>query len=704
MDDEKLLERIKRDYRKTVDSSAESRQAQDDDERFAAGSPDNKWQWDSLALATRNGDQATARPALTVNIILQHIRQVTNDERQNRPAVKVLPVDDKADPETAEIFNGLIRHIQVSSDADTAYDTACEHQVTQGEGYFRIVAEYCDPDSFDQDLRFKRVRDWRSVRMDPMIQIPTGEDAKFCFIEKAMTKEEFKASYPEAQEINWDGADENQIYWLKDDSIIVAEYYYVEDRPDTLCAWVDGSTSLKSDKQAEAKYLAAGVKRLMAGGKEVERPTMVPQVCWCITNGCEILVKPSEKKVKDIPGKFIPVFRVVGNEWAVAGQTIVSGIVRNAKDPQRMVNFWWSQEAEMLALAPKAPFVGASGQFDGFESKWKTANQVNYPYLEYNPIVQEGIQVPPPQRMPPPMPAAGVIEAKMQAIDAVKQATGQYDASLGAKSNETSGKAILARQREGDVGTFHFIDNLNKAIRSAGKYLVDTIPVYYDRKRVARIIGEDGEPDHCTIDPQAPQAYQKCQNEQGEIEEIYNPSVGKYDVVSSVGPSYSTKRQESAQFMTEVLQGNPQLMGVMGDLYFKMLDQPGSDEIADRVKRTIPPQILGDDGPDGQPPDPKLQGAMQMVDQLTGKVHELMDALQSKQQADALARYDAKTKRLAQVKDAIPANLWPEIIIEDSELLTPENIDNIAGRIHPQEMQQALQPAQPQQAQSETVQ
>lgn len=683
--DDKLLEEIKRNYRIAVDAHSACRLSQLDDLKFAAGSPDNKWQWDTEALASRSGGTGVSvRPTLTINQLPQHIHQVTNDQRQNRPAIKVLPVDDKADPETAKVFNGIIRHIQVSSDADLAYDTACESQVTHGEGYFRIVAEYCDPESFDQDLRFKRIRDPFSVRMDPRIQIPTGEDARFCFIETEMSKEEFESEYPDAEPISWPTNDVNMPLWTRGDSIVVAEYYRVVQEKATLCMWEDGSVSLGEDERKQ--YQDRGIQQLMKDGKPVERTTTIPKVKWCKTNGFQILGDQ-----KTVPGPFIPVFRVVGNEWVIEGEIVVSGIVRNAKDPQRMVNYWTSQEAEMLALAPKAPFVIAAGGVEGFEAKWNTANVVNYPYLEYNPIVLDGnVPAPPPQRMAPPMPSQGIIEAKLQALDAVKQTTGQYNPSLGAASNEVSGKAIIARQKETDVGTYHYVDNLDRAMRSAGRYCVDTIPVYYDRKRVARILGEDGKPDHATIDPQSPQAHVEQKGEDGAIEHIYNPSVGKYDVVSTVGPGYTTKRQEAAEFMATVLQGNKELMAVMGDLYFEMLDVPGADEIAERIKRTIDPKLLGDEN-DGKK-DPRLEQAMGMIEQLSQQLNEVTSELESAEHKIKI--YDAKTKRLGVMKDTIPADFWPEIVME-SGVLDETHLDQVSDRMPPGGFEPPAQPEQP---------
>jgi hypothetical protein len=238
---------------------------------------------------------------------------------------------------------------------------------------------------------------------------------------------------------------------------------------------------------------------------------IVSKVKYCKINGYEILEE------RDWAGKYIPVVRIVGNEFEVDGRLYVSGLVRNAKDAQRMYNYWVSQEAEMLALAPKAPFIGYGGQFEGYENQWKTANTTNWPYLEVNPDVTDGqgAVLPLPARAQPPMASSGLLQAKAGASEDIKASTGQYNASLGMGSNERSGKAILARQREGDVGTYHYGDNLARGVRTCVRQLVDLIPKIYDTQRVARIIGVDGETKIWSrLNPDQPEAVRKIVDEQ----------------------------------------------------------------------------------------------------------------------------------------------------------------------------------------------
>jgi hypothetical protein len=632
---------------------SESREDEIDDLKFYAGSPDNHWQWPADVLATRGavqGQTINARPCLTINKLPQHVRQVTNDQRQNRPSGKVIPADDHADVEVAEIFNGMVRHIEYISDADVAYDTACENQVSYGEGYIRILTEYCDENTFDQDIKIGRVRNSFSVYMDPTIQDPTGADAKWCFVTEDIARADYERMYPDSAPITTlqtlGVGDQNLSQWLTEDTIRVADYYYLDYDRATLNLYPGNVTAFEGtpeDKQLKEIY----------GKPKRSRESDRVKIKYCKINGYEILEE------RDWAGKYIPVVRIVGNEFEVDGRLYVSGLVRNAKDAQRMYNYWVSQEAEMLALAPKAPFIGYGGQFEGYENQWKTANTNNWPYLEVNPDVTDGAggMLPLPQRAQPPMASSGLLQAKSGASEDIKSTTGQYNASLGMGSNERSGKAILARQREGDVGTYHYGDNLARGVRHIVRQLVDLIPKIYDTQRVARIIGMDGETKMVKIDPTQQEPVKKIMQDDIVIDKIYNPNVGKYDVVVATGPGYATKRQEALEAMAQLLQGNPSLWAVAGDLFVKNMDWPGAQEMAKRFAKTIDPKLMedGDKPPELQAAEQQIQAMGQELDQVhqmlqnVGKSMEAQDMERKNFEAEIKA-YQAETQRISAVQ------------------------------------------------------
>jgi hypothetical protein len=622
-------------------------------------------------LATRGsvqGQTVNARPCLTINKLPQHVRNVTNEQRQNRPSGKVIPADDRADPEVAEIFDGIVRHIEYMSDADVAYDTACDNQVTFGEGYIRLLTEYCDEDTFDQDIRIGRIRNAFSVYMDPMIQDPCGSDARYCFITQDITVDEFERMFPDATPITTlrtqGVGDASMGYWLNENTVRIAEYFRIEEERATLNLYPGGLTAFEGSFEAR-QMEAMGMEPLRT------RESSKRVVKWMKTNGFEVLEE------QDWVGKYIPVVRVVGNEFEVDGEIHVSGLVRNAKDAQRMYNYWVSQEAEMLALAPKAPFIGYGGQFEGYENQWKTANTQNWPYLEVNPDATDGAgnSFPLPQRAQPPMAQQGLIAAKMGAADDIKATTGQYDPSLGATSNERSGRAILARQAQSDTGTYHYVDNLARAIRHVTRQIIDMIPKIYDTQRVARIIGMDGQTTMAKINPMQPEPVRELKDQNGvTIEKIYNPGVGRYDVVVTTGPSYLTKRQEAMDAMSQILQGSPQLWAVAGDLFVKNMDWPGAEELAERLRKTIDPKLLQDQD------DPALQAANQQIQVLTQEMQAMQQMLQNVQQSmeaqkmkvdtfkaesDAeIKAYEAETRRLQAVQTGMTPEQVQEIIMQ----------------------------------------
>ena len=640
-----------------ISAYGDTREDELDDLRFMAGSPDNQWQWPADVLATRGavqGQTINARPCLTINKLPQHVRQITNDQRQNRPSGKVIPVDDQADPEVAEIFDGLIRHIEYISDADVAYDTACDSQVTFGEGYIRVLTEYCDDGTFDQDIKIGRIRNSFSVYMDPAIQDPCGSDARWCFITEDMPRDEYERQFPDAAPVTSimsQGVGDATInQWVNENTVRIAEYFYYKHDQTTLNLYPDGATRYQDDPE-DKMMRQMGVRPIRQ--RRVDRK----KVMWCKTNGFEVLEE------QEWAGKWIPVVRVIGNEFEVDGQVYISGLVRNAKDAQRMYNYWVSQEAEMLALAPKAPFIAYGGQFEGYEQQWKTANVTNWPYLEVNPDATDaqGAVLPLPQRAMPPMAQQGLIAAKMGAADDIKATTGQYDSSIGATSNERSGKAIMARERQGDTGTFHFVDNLARAVRYVTRQIVDLVPKIYDTQRVARIIGLDGETKMVRVDPMQQEPVRRIVDQEGVVlEKIYNLGVGRYDVRVTTGPSYMTKRQESMDAMSQILQGNPALWQVAGDLFVKHMDWPGAQEMAARLSKMIDPKLLEDEDE-----SPALQAANQQVQQMEQQMQVLQSMLERvgqsmEAQELRIKEYDSETKRIS----ALAAGMQPEQVQE----------------------------------------
>lgn len=616
-DNDELLAAARERMSLCIDSDSADRTNAVDDLRFLAGE-----QWPAEAVRQRELD---GRPCMTFNRLPAFLRQVTNDQRQNTPGIKVHPVDSGADVETAEVIQGLIRHIEYSSDSDVAYDTAVNSAAACGRGVFRLLTEYESPDSFNQIIKFKRERNPLNVYIDPYSQCPDGSDMRFAFINDTMSKDEFKRQYPNAtvtDGISITAIGDSANHWMPEGQVTVAEYYWIEEKKATLVMLSDGSTGYKEDLNEEVA--AANGITIVA-----QRGTTRRKVRWAKITACDVLEEA------DIPCKWIPVFPVYGEELDVEGKVIRKGLVRDAKDPCQMYNFWMTSATEEVALRPKIPFIGAEGQFEVDKAKWATANSKTYPYIQYKTVALNGQLAPPPQRQAMADVPVGVLQMAMHATEDIKATTGIHDASLGARSNETSGRAILARQREGDVSNFHFTDNLNRAVRHAGRCIVDMIPRIYDTARVVQIRGEDEAMSSAQIN-------QPVMDEQAGVERILNDlTVGKYDVTISAGPSYTTQRQEAAEGMSNLAQAWPPLMDTAGDLVVKNLDWPGAEEISERIKRRIPPQIIGgEEGAEAQIPPEVAQQMQQLQQALEQATKELQDA----QTGLAKARIDADSK------------------------------------------------------------
>jgi hypothetical protein len=605
MDDEKdvlkeALERVK----DCINEDEENRSMMLDDLQFCTLD-----QWDANIRRDR---ETEGRPCLTIDKINQYIVQVVNDMRQNRPSIKARPVDDNGDIQTAKVLQGLVRHIEDASKAHIAYETSGDWSVKCGRGYFRIITEYTDEMSFDQEIKIKPISDAFSVYLGPH-SMPDGSDAEYGFVFEKMTEDNFEREYPKAKTENKDfeGIDS---FWKTDEYVMVCEYFYTDFETKELLFLKDGTTVTR-DQFSDDESLIAD-----------KRMTSIKKIKWCKLTAVEILEK------RDWLGKYIPIVEVVGKEANVLGRRVLWGLVRPAKDNLRMYNYWASAITEKIALSPKAPFIVAKGQIDGLEKQWKNANKGSPAVLEYNPIDVNGNAIPRPERVQPPAIEAAMVQTMGMIENDVRASLGMYKASVGDSGSQQSGKALLALQRESDTGTFHFSDNLSNSICHAGRILIDLIPKIYDTERVIRILGEDGTTESVKIDPTQQESAREIQTSEG-IKSIYNLGVGKYDVTVTVGPSYNTKRMEAAQVFSELATTakDPASASVLQYLTIKNSDLTSSDEATSMLKALLPPQALQSEQYQGQVP-PQLMQQMQQMQQQIQMMQEEGQQLQQENQ------------------------------------------------------------------------
>jgi len=623
-DDKKLLDEAKERYKIASEYWAENHKAYLEDVKFRAG---EQWPEDIKKLRSN-------RPTLVVDKCNQYVRQVVNDGRQNRPTVKVHPVDDGADEDVAEVYQGIIRHICNQSHAATAFDTALDCAAGCGFGYVRVKQDYVHDGTFEQELLISQVENPLAVKLDPFPAEPFLE--RWGFVEDRMSKEQFKLEFPKAKHTNWEI--DSPVYgdggWLDDNTVMVCECYYQEKKDKTLLMLADGQVVGQEEYEAAMK---AGLQDL----PEIHDTRIVPSYAlkWCRMSGAEILEK------RDDIGSFLPIVRVEGNKYNIEGKIVYSGLIRGAKDAQRLYNYSRSAFAERVALTPKSPWVAVEGQIEDYSDEWETANTGDHSVLRYKQVDLNGNPAPPPRRESAADIPAGFAQDMQISEHDIQGSMGMYNASLGERSNETSGKAIIARDRQGDIGTFHYHDNQARAIAQIGTILVERIPKVYDSRRVIRIMGEDGTGDQVEIDPDLPGG-----KEEREGVSIYNLNAGRYDVTVSTGPSYTTKRQEAAEGMVTLVQANPALMQIVGDIMVRNLDWPGADEIAERLKLMLPPQIQqaeqkeGQQSPEVQQVMAQAQAAMQQKDQTLQQMDQLMkqmeDELSQKRAAEAKVQMD----------------------------------------------------------------
>lgn len=611
---EDFLTEMRKDYEADVEFDRINREQALDDKKFSAGE-----QWDPIVLEQRKG-----LPCLVINNIPQFTAQLVGDWREGRKAIKVVPSNDE-DVDIASVRGDLIRAIEMQSRADRVYDSAFESLVQCGDGAFRVSVEYARDDVFDQDIFIRPIEDCLAVVWDRFSVDPTGRDAKRVFVDDRIPKAELERKWPGCVASSLMDGDlynsQDMVGWVDDESYRVTEYWRLIERQRFMALFENGKIFEINGENLD--------QLILDNGEPVKT-----RLAWCtyaqmhLVTGFAILSGPYEYRLNRLP-----IVRMSGRVVNVGGRRIRYGLVRFMKDPVRLKNFWRSVAAEQLGYAPKAQWIAPESAVEGREDVFRKAHMTRDPLIIYN----DGAEAPP-QRLDPPAPQAALLnEANVNSQD-MKDVTGIHDASLGIRSNETSGRAIQARQREGDIASLTFYDNANAGLLEAGDVINQLIPQIYDGTRVIRTIGEDESMKFLRInDPMSPDSI--------------DLSVGQFDVALSTGTSYTTRRVEAAQAMMDAIQVWPQLMSVAGDLVAKAQDWPGADKLAERLKKTIPPQFL-EEGEEGGGVDPA------MIEEMQKKLMEL-EAENKELKADKtldfkkleIDSYNAETQRIRALSD-----------------------------------------------------
>lgn len=613
---EDFLKDMREEYQLDLDFDRTNRESALDDKRFTAGE-----QWDPVVIAQRKG-----LPCLVINSIPQFTAQLVGDWRENKNGIKVVPSED-GDEEVASVRSDLIRSIQYQSRADRVFNSAFESMVQCGDGAFRVSVEYARSSTFDQDIFLRPIEDALAVVWDRLSVDPTGRDARHVFVDDRLPESEFKRKWPGQDPSTLSTTYRNNLYnggWISETGVRVTEYWRMVERDRLLGLFEDGSTHfLDGDNMMQIVEKHGSPVRTRIS------PCLYAQMH--LVTGFNILSGPYEYMMNRVP-----VIRMTGRVVNISGRRVRFGLVRFMKDAARLKNFWRSVAAEQLGYAPKAQWIATESAVEGREDDIRKAHLSRDPLLVVNDEAIIGQNI---QRLEPPAPQAAILnEAAVNAQD-MKDVTGIHDASLGVKSNETSGRAIQARQREGDIASLTYYDNANAAVLEAGDVINQLIPQIYDGTRIIRVIGEDEAVKFAKIndpnDPASPDL-----------------SIGNYDVAITTGTSYTTRRVEAAQAMMEAIQVWPQLIQVAGDIIAKAQDWPGADKLAERLKKTIPPQFLDQEEGGQQALTPEQMQQIQMEVQALMQENQQLKTDKTLELAKLrIDMYNAESQRIKALSD-----------------------------------------------------
>lgn len=622
---EDYLQDVRDTYDLDIQADDDNRKAAIEDKKFVAGE-----QWDPAVLQQRAG-----LPCLTINTLPQFTAQLVGDWRQNRVAVKVLP-SENGDKAVADVRSDLIRSIETNSRAARVYDSAFESMIQCGDGAFRVGVQYANEDVFDQEIVLSPIDDALSVVWDRLSVDPTGRDATHCFVDDLIPLKEFEQLWPEHDPSTLQESTKKLMSntgWCERGAVRVTEHWRIIERTKLVAMFEDGAVHSLYDAEGEDSEMVGEQLKMLVethGKLLKKRVTRCRYAQMHLVTGFSILAGPYEWKMNRLP-----IIRMSGRTVTVGEKRVRYGLVRFMKDAARLRNFWRSVAAEQLGYAPKAQWMATESAVEGREETIRKAHKSRDPLLVFNDDAVFGQNV---QRVDPPQMQMALLNESQVNTQDMKDVTGIHDASLGIKSNETSGRAIMARQREGDVASLTYYDNGNAAVLEAGDVINQLIGQIYDGTRIVRIIGEDEAAKLVKIndrmDPNSP-----------------NIATGKYDVTITTGASYTTRRVEAAEAMMEAVQVYPEMMQVAGDLVAKAQDWPGAEELAERLRKTIPPQLLSakeqqelqetGGGVDPQQLMQQMQGAQEEMQ----KMGEMLQKLEA-ENAVLKAKHDVELRKL----------------------------------------------------------
>jgi hypothetical protein len=642
------------------------------------------WTADQIANRDRLG-----QTTLQIDVLQKYTKQVNGEGRRSKVKIKVRPVNSDADIEVANIRAGKIKDIEYMSNAETIYDYARKMVIDCGYGAWRILTRPKQNNPFEQEIYMDRIRNPFTVFFDPEANDINYADAKYAFIMTTMTHDTFKEKYPDNEMYGIDGSFmpmpnfTNNTQWHDKNTVSVIEYFYTETKKKKVVQLMDGRIMEKKEaeehiKQATESYDEADTIEQQRAIGENREPKLSDRsqlpairaeaeqddnkIMWCRMTAGGILEKT------EWAGKYIPIVLARGEVIDIDGRELNFGLIHNAKDAQKSIDYWHSAAAENIALAPKAPYMGTAKMFQGYEKQYARANKENLPFMLYNPDKDApGLR---PERSQPPTPPAAIFSMIMQSEKNVESALGMFKSDVGDQGRELSGVAIQARQLPGDTSTYVFLDNLSQAIAHSGRIINDLIPKIYDTEQDMRLRSDDDSESFAPVNTTVGEALKKISNnprkyagiDQDALRKkayegnsmVYNDiTSGEYDVVIETGPSFQTQRQEAAEYLqslTTASTGTP-LFNVMMYFATKYLDFDGAQELADAVRKTLPQGVLppkpGEEPPKPPPPTPQEQMMMQAQ-----KVKLETDMIERQVQLEKLV-VEAERRRTEQIQQIV---------------------------------------------------
>lgn len=570
--------------------------------------------FDQWTPKERNELRLRHKPVVQFNKLHDHVKKVIGEFRQNTPTATVLPVDPDIPQETMDACSHILNGIFYKSRTNIVDQTACENALSFGYGAMFLTTDYESQNSFNQEIVPIGFQSPEVVFFDPDAKEVDKNDGDFCgwldFMSAEQIEKQWGVGSPRSFSVPFQWNSTYQFYLAGSRTIAIANYWekqyyskkiYLLESGETVDAKEYDALRKKHDALHEDDR-ALLEEDIGERFPEIENERVIDDAYEI--KGYKLL---GDKVLEETvwPSRYLPGVFVDGYSYYIDGKQYTQSFIHQAKDAQRFLNYCGVEVLQAIKNTRRETYLTTTEMTAGNEYVWRNPD-MQQGALHYRPHVLATGQVltPTPITSPPINPA--FLEQYQRAEHDIGSILGRTESVTGAQGNEKSNLIMAARLTQGNLGSFIWFDNTQRAIESIARNALDLLPAVYDAERTVVAQGPNKEPVVMHLNQQMPD---------GSIMNDLTKLRDKAKVQVSLGASFEMQRQQHLNFLIELMSAAPQAAPLLADLVAENIQVENMPQIVKRLKNLVPPQILAEENGEPPPPPPEPPLAEKLAQQ-----------------------------------------------------------------------------------------